>query len=88
MLRCSPYSFGAGTLLTHEPRNGQAARFAILQGTHMVGRPAEGNLYLIFSQPPEKIERYYLRWAFAHVTIFLVALAGFAWLRQFWLAAP
>ncbi len=51
--------------------------------THMIGLPEAGRLFLISSLPPEKLERYYLRWAFAHVTIFIGALAGFAWLRQF-----
>lgn len=49
--------------------------------THMMGPPEAGRLFLISSLPPEKLERYYLRWAIAHVLIFLAALAGFAWLR-------
>jgi hypothetical protein len=51
--------------------------------THMLGRPEDGRMFLISSMPAEKLARYYLRWAFAHLTIFLAALAGFAYLQQF-----
>ena len=51
--------------------------------THLIGRPDNGGLFLVSSLPPERLARYYTRWAFAHVTIFLVALAVFAYLRSF-----
>jgi hypothetical protein len=47
--------------------------------THMVGRPADGRLFLISSLPPEKIRGRYLRWAFVHVAAFFAALAGLAY---------
>lgn len=51
--------------------------------THMLGRPEDGRMFLISSIPAEKLASYYLRWAFAHVTIFLAAIAGFSYLQQF-----
>ncbi|MEW6165228.1 MAG: hypothetical protein AB1642_09225 [Pseudomonadota bacterium] len=47
--------------------------------THVLGRPADGRLFLISALPPEKIAARYTRWAVAHVAIFLVALGAVAW---------
>ena len=44
--------------------------------THLLGRPADGRLFLISSLPPEQIERHFVIWAVAHLAIFLLALAG------------
>lgn len=51
--------------------------------THMIDRPDDGRLFLISSLPPEKIERRYTYWALAHMTAFLLALAGIGY---FWAA--
>lgn len=42
--------------------------------THMVGRPADGRLFLISSLAPEKLRRRYVLWTFAHLAIFFAAL--------------
>lgn len=42
--------------------------------THMLGRPADGRLFLISSLPPDTLRMRYLFWSFAHVAIFFVAL--------------
>lgn len=55
--------------------------------THMIGRSTQGGLYLISSLAPEKLQRYYVRWAFFHVAVFLVALAGSTYFHSF-LRAP
>ena len=45
---------------------------------HLMQRPEDGRLYLISSQPPERIERNFRYWSLAHAAIFLAALAGLA----------
>ena len=52
-------------------------------GTHTIGKPEDGRLFLISTLPAEKLARHYLRWAVAHVVIFLGTLAGFAYLTRF-----
>lgn len=48
--------------------------------THMIGRPADGRLFLISSLPPERLARRFRYWSYAHAAIFLAALAGVAYL--------
>lgn len=49
--------------------------------THLLGRPADGRLFLISTLPPEKIEHRFTLWAIAHVTVFFLSLAGLAYFR-------
>lgn len=44
--------------------------------THLMGMPEDGRLFLISSLPPEKIERRYRYWAFAHTAAFFAGLIG------------
>lgn len=46
---------------------------------HLIGRPADGKLYLISNLPQEKLSRRYLLWSWAHLTIFFGALGGIGW---------
>lgn len=50
--------------------------------THLIGRPKDGQLFLISNLPEEKLLRRYLLWGWAHVAIFLAALAGVGWAWQ------
>ena len=47
-----------------------------LSDMHIIGMPRDGKLFLISNLTPEKLSRRYLLWAWAHLTIFLGALAG------------
>lgn len=44
--------------------------------THLLGKPADGRLFLISSLPPAQIERRFVLWALAHAAVFLAGLAG------------
>lgn len=49
--------------------------------TNLLGRPDDGRLFLISSLPPEKIERHYRYWAYAHTAAFLAGLVGVGLIR-------
>lgn len=47
--------------------------------THILSRPADGQLFLISNQPQQHLLRRYLLWSWAHLAIFFAALYGMAW---------
>lgn len=49
---------------------------------HIIGQPRDGRLFLISNLTPDKLERRYLLWTWAHLVIFFGALGGFGWLLQ------
>jgi hypothetical protein len=49
--------------------------------THILSRPADGQLFLISNLPQQHLERRYLLWTWAHLAIFFAALAGMTWAR-------
>jgi len=49
---------------------------------HLIGRPPDGNPYLISNLAPEKLSQRYLLWSWAHLAMLLGALGGLVWLMQ------
>jgi hypothetical protein len=52
--------------------------------SHHIGRPANGQPFLISSLPPEKLGRRFRWWAYAHSAVFLAALAGLGYGLRGW----
>ena len=50
--------------------------------TNMISRPQDGQFFLISNLAENKLLRRYLLWVWAHVVIFLGALAGLGWVLQ------
>jgi hypothetical protein len=44
-------------------------------GTHVVGKPGDGRLFLISNIPPEKLAWKYKTWAWVHLSVFLLSTA-------------
>ena len=49
---------------------------------NIIGRPREGELFLISNLDQDKLSRRYLLWNWAHLAIFFGALGGIGWLLQ------
>lgn len=49
---------------------------------NIIGRPREGELFLISNLDQDKLSRRYLLWSWAHLAIFFGALGGIGWLLQ------
>ncbi len=47
--------------------------------THIVSRPANGQLFLISNLAQPQLQRRYLLWSWAHLVLLLLALYGLAW---------
>jgi hypothetical protein len=47
--------------------------------THIVNRPADGQLFLISNLPQQDLQRRYLLWSWAHLAMLVGALWGLAW---------
>jgi len=49
-------------------------------GTHMLHQPSDRRLFLISNIDPQKLHRRYTIWAWLHLLVTIVSLAGMAWL--------
>lgn len=49
-------------------------------GVHMLRKPTDGRLYLVASEPPDKLATRYRRWAWVHLIIMSVAVGRLIWL--------
>lgn len=47
--------------------------------SHHIGRPGNGQPFLISSLPPERLGRRLRWWAYGHASVFVAALAGLGW---------
>ena len=49
---------------------------------HLIAQPQDGQLYLISTLPPDKIERRFRHWMFFHATAFVAACIGLGFVLQ------
>ncbi len=69
----------------HDAQQGIAQEHAVLRATpqsHHIGRPGNGQPFLISSLPPERLGRRLRWWAYGHASVFVAALAGLGWSLQ------